>query len=65
MSDRRLSVCLSFDFDAMSVWIASTDNPATVSRGEFGAVAVPRILALIERRHARETFFVPGHTALA
>jgi peptidoglycan/xylan/chitin deacetylase (PgdA/CDA1 family) len=65
VSERRLSVCLSFDFDAMSVWIASTDNPATISRGEFGAVAVPRILALLERRHVRATFFVPGHTALA
>jgi peptidoglycan-N-acetylglucosamine deacetylase len=65
MSDRRLSVCLSFDFDAMSVWIASTDNPATISRGEFGAVAVPRILELLARHGAHATFFVPGHTALA
>ena len=65
MSDPRLSVCLTFDFDAMSVWIASTDNPATISRGEFGAVAVPRILALLERHDALATFFVPGHTALA
>ncbi len=65
MSDPRLSVCLTFDFDALSVWIASTDNPATISRGEFGAVAVPRILALLERHDALATFFVPGHTALA
>jgi peptidoglycan-N-acetylglucosamine deacetylase len=62
---RRLSVCLSFDFDAMSVWIAGTDNPATISRGEFGAVAVPRILELLARHEALSTFFVPGHTALA
>jgi len=61
----ELSVCLSFDFDALSVWVAQTDNPATISRGEFGAVAVPRILALLERRGARATFFIPGHTALA
>jgi peptidoglycan-N-acetylglucosamine deacetylase len=61
----NLSVCLSFDFDAMSVWIAGTDNPAAISRGEFGAVAIPRILALLERHHARATFFIPGHTALA
>ena len=52
----NLSVCLSFDFDAMCVWIAGTDNPATISRGEFGAVAIPRILALLERHHARATF---------
>src|SRR5262249_44730863 len=60
-----LSVCLSFDFDAMSVWIAGTENPATISRGEFGAVAIPRILSLLERHGARATFFIPGHTALA
>ncbi len=61
----NLSVCLSFDFDAMSVWIAGTENPATISRGEFGAVAIPRILRLLERHGARATFFIPGHTALA
>ena len=61
----ELSVCLSFDFDAMSVWVAQSDNPATISRGEFGAVAIARILALLERRGARATFFIPGHTALA
>jgi peptidoglycan/xylan/chitin deacetylase (PgdA/CDA1 family) len=60
-----LSVCLSFDFDALSVWVAGTDNPATISRGEFGAVAIPRILRLLERHGARATFFIPGHTALA
>ena len=35
---------ITFDFDAMSVWIGShnSNNPAMISRGEFGAVAVPR-----------------------
>jgi peptidoglycan/xylan/chitin deacetylase (PgdA/CDA1 family) len=61
----HLSVCLSFDFDAMSVWIVGSDDPATISRGEFGAVAVPRILDLLERHEARATFFVPSHTTLA
>jgi peptidoglycan-N-acetylglucosamine deacetylase len=65
VSDPRLSACLTFDFDAMSVWIAGTDNPATISRGEFGAVAIPRILALLEKHDVRGTFFTPGHTALA
>jgi peptidoglycan/xylan/chitin deacetylase (PgdA/CDA1 family) len=67
MSSPRLSVCLSFDFDAMSVWIGSlqSNNPAQISRGEFGAFAIPRILDLLRRREARATFFVPGHTALA
>jgi peptidoglycan/xylan/chitin deacetylase (PgdA/CDA1 family) len=67
MSSPRLSVCLSFDFDAMSVWIGSlqSNSPAQISRGEFGAFAIPRLLDLLRRRSARATFFVPGHTALA
>ena len=56
-----LSVCLSFDFDALSVWVANTDNPATISRGEFGAVAIPRILALLER-HGEIAFFATINT---
>lgn len=62
---RRLSICLSFDVDATSVWIAGTGNPAAISRGEFALVAVPRILGLLQRQGIPATFFVPGHTALA
>lgn len=61
----RLTVCLTFDFDAMSAWVRRTNNPSAISRGEFGAVAVPRILDLLARYDARATFFTPGHTALA
>ena len=61
----RLTVCLSFDFDAMSLWIASGAGATDVSRGEFGAVAVPRILDLLRESDIPATFFVPGHTALA
>ena len=61
----RLTVCLSFDFDAMSPWVRRTNNPSAISRGEFGAVAVPRILDLLHEYDARATFFTPGHTALA
>lgn len=35
---------------------------APVSRGEFGAVAVPRLLRLMAQRSIPATFFVPGHT---
>lgn len=35
---------------------------APVSRGEFGAVAVPRILKMLARRDIPCTFFIPGHT---
>jgi peptidoglycan/xylan/chitin deacetylase (PgdA/CDA1 family) len=36
-----------------------------MSRGEFGAVAIPRILKLLADREIPATFFVPGHTACA
>jgi peptidoglycan-N-acetylglucosamine deacetylase len=67
-SDTRVNVCLTFDFDAMSLWIGyphKSTNPAAISRGEFGAIAVPRILALLDSRQLPATFFIPGHTALA
>jgi peptidoglycan/xylan/chitin deacetylase (PgdA/CDA1 family) len=59
------TVCLSFDFDALSVWLAYDKvTPATLSRGEYGArVGVPRILGLLDEREVKATFFVPGHTA--
>ncbi|MGD2104787.1 MAG: polysaccharide deacetylase [Anaerolineae bacterium] len=59
-------VCLTFDFDALSVWLGDRPDatPAMLSRGEFGArVGVPRILALLSEYDVRATFFVPGHTA--
>lgn len=37
-------------------------TPAPVSRGEFGVVAVPRILRLLAAREIPATFFIPGHT---
>ncbi len=36
-----------------------------ISRGQFGAVAVPRILDLLDRYKVRSSFAVPGHTAYA
>ncbi len=40
------TVCLTFDFDALSVWLAyDRVTPAMLHRGEYGArVGVPRIL---------------------
>jgi peptidoglycan/xylan/chitin deacetylase (PgdA/CDA1 family) len=60
------TVCLTFDFDALSVWLGGSAEvtPATLSRGEYGArVGVPRILELLKSFDIRATFFVPGHTA--
>jgi len=59
----RGTVCLTFDFDAVSLWIArGQTTPGPVSRGEFGAYAIDRILAVLRRHDVGSTFFVPGHT---
>ena len=49
----RHIACLTFDFDAMSGMIAwGLTSPTPISRGEFGAIGVGRILALLgEVRH--------------
>lgn len=60
------TVCFTFDFDALSVWLGGYPRvtPAMLSRGEYGAlVAVPRILDLLAEYEIAGTFFVPGHTA--
>src|SRR4051812_32495333 len=58
------SVCLTFDFDALSVWFGYEHvTPAMLQRGEYGArVGVPRLLQMLERWALPATFFVPGHT---
>jgi len=58
------TVCLSYDFDALSVWFGyERTTPAMLARGEYGArVGVPRILDLLDRQGVHATFFVPGHT---
>jgi peptidoglycan/xylan/chitin deacetylase (PgdA/CDA1 family) len=54
-------VCLSFDFDAMTGMVArGMKTPTPVSRGEFGAVAVDRLLPLLARHRIPATWFVPG-----
>jgi peptidoglycan/xylan/chitin deacetylase (PgdA/CDA1 family) len=60
----RSTVCLSFDFDAMSVWFEYEHvTPAMLFRGEYGArVGVPRILELLRAYELPATFFIPGHT---
>jgi len=59
----RHIVCLTFDFDAMSGFIArGLTTPTPISRGEFGVVASERILALLRRYEIPTTWFIPGHT---
>jgi peptidoglycan-N-acetylglucosamine deacetylase len=56
-------VCLTFDFDTMSGFIArGMTTPTALSRGEFGARASRRILAFLQSRAIRTTWFVPGFT---
>ena len=59
------TVCLTFDFDAISIWIGpfAARSPSMISRGEFGAVGCERILRLLDREGIPATFFVTGHTA--
>lgn len=63
----NLTACVTFDFDAMSVWIGSakSNNPSMISRGEFAAVAVPRLLKLLHTLDVTASFCIPGHTAWA
>lgn len=65
MAGQRATVCLTFDFDAISLWIGSmgATSPSMISRGEFGVVGVERILRLLDREGLPATFFVTGHTA--
>lgn len=60
------TVCLTYDFDAVSVWIhtfGAGDAPTQLSRGIYGAwVGAPRILDLHDEYEIPATWFVPGHT---
>lgn len=58
------TVCLSFDFDAISSWLfRGQTTPTPLSRGEFGArVGVGRVLDLLAEHGITATFFIPGHS---
>jgi peptidoglycan-N-acetylglucosamine deacetylase len=62
---KKISVCLTFDFDAMSVWIGTfhAKSPSAISRGEFGRVGAERLLRMLREWGISSTWFVPGHTA--
>ena len=51
---KRVSVCLSFDFDAISVWVGPRGTKAAplIARGEFGEVGAHRIVDLLEEHVA-------------
>jgi len=61
----RCAVCLTFDVDGESLWIARDPalaaRPIHMSMGAYGPkVGVPRILALLKQHHVPATFFVPA-----
>ena len=59
----RHIVCLTFDFDTQSGFIArGMTTPTPLSRGEFGATASGRILKFLNERDIKATWFVPGFT---
>ena len=59
----RHIVCLTFDFDTQSGFIArGMTTPTPLSRGEFGAMASGRICQFLKERGIQATFFTPGFT---
>jgi peptidoglycan-N-acetylglucosamine deacetylase len=59
----RHLVCLTFDFDTQSGFIArGLTTPTMLSRGEFGLVGARRILDLLRSHGIRSTWFTPGFT---
>jgi peptidoglycan/xylan/chitin deacetylase (PgdA/CDA1 family) len=59
----RHIVCLTFDFDTQSGFIArGMTSPTPLSRGEFGLIGARRILDLLQSRRLRATWFIPGFT---
>ena len=63
----RVALCLTFDFDAESLWLArdpdNAERLATLSQGRYGAkVGVPKILELLTDEGLKGTFFTPGWT---
>jgi peptidoglycan/xylan/chitin deacetylase (PgdA/CDA1 family) len=59
----RHIVCLTFDFDTQSGFIArGLTTPTMLSRGEFGLIGARRILDLLRSHGIPSTWFIPGHT---
>jgi peptidoglycan/xylan/chitin deacetylase (PgdA/CDA1 family) len=62
---KNIVVCLSFDFDAISLWLGGfrAKSLSAISRGEFGRVGAARLLAMLHQWKIPSTWFVPGHSA--
>ncbi len=59
----RHLVCLTFDFDTVTGWMArGQTSPTLISRGEFGLVGAARLRVLLARYEIRSTWYIPGLT---
>ena len=59
----RHLVCMTLDFDTVSLWQAmGQTTPTPISRGEFGVVAAERLLDLFAELAVPTTWFIPGIT---
>ncbi len=59
----RHFVCLSFDLDNSSAFIArKMHTPTLISRGDFGMTGTQRLLELLRANDVQSTWFIPGHT---
>ncbi len=66
LNGAKVAVALSFDFDAETNALRDKKiSPGIFSQGEYSArVAIPRILALLEKYNIPATFFVPAVSVL-
>ena len=59
----RHIVCLTFDFDTMSGFIArGMTSPTPLSRGEFGIRGAKRLRSFLGAQGIKATWFIPGFT---
>jgi peptidoglycan/xylan/chitin deacetylase (PgdA/CDA1 family) len=64
----QCAVCFTFDFDSETPWIEENQDNinrlSLLSLARYGSrIAIPSILALLERHEINSTFFVPGKVA--
>jgi len=55
-------VCLTFDLDNASPFIARGLNTSMISRGDFGTVGTQRLFELLGQNQIHATWFIPRHS---
>ena len=60
----KVTICLTFDFDAESCQVREGEELGRVSKGQFAVNrGIPRILSLLEKHNIKGTFFTCGWVA--